>query len=109
MNKNTAIDDCLKKIPERFELVVLASQRARMLYMGSASPLKDEDKKTSKIEVALEEIACDLCTRTSILQSFNSPIEVFDESEEYSSDFEIKDIKEGVSYDDFNIDEEKFD
>lgn len=50
------VEDCLKKIPNRFELVVAASKRARELEVGADDPLVawENDKPTV---VALREIA----------------------------------------------------
>lgn len=50
------VEDCLKKIPNRFHLVVIASKRARQLAMGGAEPVVpwENDKPTV---VALREIA----------------------------------------------------
>jgi len=104
MNKNTVIDKCLEAIPYRFDLVILASQRARMLYLGAKSPLGEEVQ--SKVDLALQEIAAGVCTRKSILESFNSSVTVFDEEETTEPNFNIKEISEGVSYDDFNVEDE---
>lgn len=49
------VEDCIEKVPSRFELVMLASQRARKI--GSGAPLlvdRDNDKNPV---VALREIA----------------------------------------------------
>ncbi|MFT3742321.1 MAG: DNA-directed RNA polymerase subunit omega [Gammaproteobacteria bacterium] len=50
------VQDCLERIPNRFELVIVASSRARQLEIGSADPLVpwENDKPTV---VALREIA----------------------------------------------------
>jgi len=49
------IDDCLEKIPNRFELTLAATNRARQISAGSASMVDiDRDKPTV---VALREIA----------------------------------------------------
>ncbi len=107
MNKNTVIDECLKVIPHRFELVVLASQRARLLYLGAPSVLEDTEK--SRINLALREIAEGACTRKSIIQSFEASIEIFEEEDiAPSQDIVTKNIKDGMSYDDFNIDDDAF-
>lgn len=50
------IEDCLKQIPNRFELVLIASERARALAMGSAEPVIPWDNHKSTV-VALREIA----------------------------------------------------
>jgi DNA-directed RNA polymerase subunit omega len=48
------VEDCLRKIPNRFELVMLASKRARQLFAG-ARPLLETDNQ--EIVTALREIA----------------------------------------------------
>ena len=48
------VEDCLNTIPNRFELVMLASKRARQLFKG-AKPLIDSDNR--EVVVALREIA----------------------------------------------------
>jgi DNA-directed RNA polymerase subunit omega len=49
------VEDCIDKFPSRFELVLIASQRARKLHSGELSSIeKDNDKNTV---IALREIA----------------------------------------------------
>ncbi len=48
------VEDCLARIPNRFELVVVASQRAKDLLKG-ALPLVQADNK--EVVTALREIA----------------------------------------------------
>lgn len=48
------VEDCLNKVPNRFELVLLASRRARQLFKG-AKPLIESDNR--EVVVALREIA----------------------------------------------------
>jgi DNA-directed RNA polymerase subunit omega len=48
------VEDCLDKVTNRFELVLLASKRARHLLEG-AKPLVDS--KNREVVVALREIA----------------------------------------------------
>ncbi|MEG9862034.1 MAG: DNA-directed RNA polymerase subunit omega [Parvularculales bacterium] len=49
------VEDCVKKVPNRFELLLFASQRARAISSGSELALdRDRDKNTV---VALREIA----------------------------------------------------
>ena len=49
------VDDCLKFIPNRFELALCATYRARQLVTG-ATPLVDPDRDKPTV-VALREIA----------------------------------------------------
>ena len=48
------VEDCLEKVPSRFELVLLASRRAKQLLKGSR-PLIDSSNK--EVVTALREIA----------------------------------------------------
>ena len=48
------VEDCLSKVPSRFDLVVLAAKRARQLLKG-AKPLIDSNNR--EVVVALREIA----------------------------------------------------
>lgn len=48
------VEDCLTKIPNRFELVLLSSKRAKQLLKG-ARPLVETDNKD--IVTSLREIA----------------------------------------------------
>lgn len=48
------VEDCLNQVPSRFELVMLASKRARQLFKG-AKPLVESDNR--EVVVALREIA----------------------------------------------------
>ncbi len=49
------VEDCVEKVPNRFELVLLAAQRARNLSRGEA-PTLDRDNDKNPV-VALREIA----------------------------------------------------
>ena len=49
------VDDCLKKIPNRFQLTLAATYRARQLTVGSSPMLEGEKDKPTVI--ALREIA----------------------------------------------------
>jgi DNA-directed RNA polymerase subunit omega len=48
------VEDCLQRVNNRFELVMLASKRARLLFKG-AKPLIESDNR--EVVVALREIA----------------------------------------------------
>lgn len=49
------VEDCIVRVPNRFELVMLASQRARNLSSGTA-PLIERDNDKNPV-IALREIA----------------------------------------------------
>lgn len=48
------VEDCLEKIPNRFELVLLAAKRAKQLLKGSR-PMVESDNK--EIVTSLREVA----------------------------------------------------
>ena len=50
------VDDCIKRIPNRFQMTLAATYRARQIASGSA-PLVDADKDKPTV-IALREIAC---------------------------------------------------
>ena len=50
------VEDCLEKVPSRFELVLLAARRAKQLLKGSR-PLVDSDNK--EVVTALREVAAE--------------------------------------------------
>ncbi len=49
------IEDCLKRIPNRFQLTLVATYRARQLTVG-ASPMLDGEKDKPTV-IALREVA----------------------------------------------------
>ncbi len=48
------VEDCLKNIPNKFELVLLAAKRARQLIKGGRPLLNSDDRE---VVLALREIA----------------------------------------------------
>ena len=77
------VEDCVDKVPTRFELVMLAAHRARGLASGAPLTVdRDNDKNPV---VALREIAEETLTaeqlREAAIESFQRQIEV-DEPEE---------------------------
>jgi DNA-directed RNA polymerase subunit omega len=48
------VEDCLQRVPNKYELIILASKRARQLFAG-AKPLLETDNR--EIVTALREIA----------------------------------------------------
>ena len=78
------VEDCLKKIPNRYEMVKLAAKRVKQLAVDGREPTVDpEDDKPTVI--ALREIAAGLVTFDNI-DSFN-----FDALEEELSEQLISD------------------
>jgi len=77
------VEDCVDKVPNRFELVMLASHRAREISSGSSITVdRDNDKNPV---VALREIAEETQSseelRERMIESYQTQIEV-DEPEE---------------------------
>ncbi len=58
------VEDCLDKIPNRYDLVILASKRARQVALGK-EPLVDAEKDKSTV-IALREIAEGLVTIANV-------------------------------------------
>ena len=77
------VEDCVLKVPNRFELVMLASQRARNLAAGATTTLERENDKNPVI--ALREIADGVVEldqlRDSLVHGMQKQVEV-DEPEE---------------------------
>ena len=58
------VEDCIDKFPSRFELVLVASNRARKLYTGESPTVEiDNDKNTV---IALREIAEETITKEKL-------------------------------------------
>ena len=58
------VEDCIDKFPSRFELVLVASNRARKLYAGEDPTVEiDNDKNTV---IALREIAKETLTKEKL-------------------------------------------
>lgn len=52
------IEDCLKRIPNRFQLTLAATYRARQLTIGSTAQIEvDKSDKDKPTVIALREIA----------------------------------------------------
>ena len=72
------VEDCIDKVENRFELVLLASHRARMIQSGSAILVpRDNDKNPV---VALREIADEMITpgdlKEDLIHSLQKHVEV---------------------------------
>jgi DNA-directed RNA polymerase subunit omega len=87
------VEDCILKVPNRFELCLLASQRAREIGSGSAMMVdRDNDKNpvVSLREIADTDISLD-GLRESLIKNHQKVIEVEDEGED------VIDVMEGES------------
>ena len=67
------VEDCLEKIPSRFDLILMASKRARQLSTTSRDPLVewDNDKPTL---VALREIEEGLLDQKTLEQTLEEDL-----------------------------------
>jgi DNA-directed RNA polymerase subunit omega len=77
------VEDCIKNVKNRFELVILAAKRSRELSTGSEPTLAKDNDKNPVIalrEIAKETISC-ANLRDSIVSSMQRH-QLFDESEE---------------------------
>lgn len=61
------VEDCLDKVENRFELVMVASKRARQLAVGGKDPLVPEEGDKPTV-LALREIAEGRIDRNEILR-----------------------------------------
>lgn len=59
------VEDCLERLNNRFELVLLAAKRARQLDSGEAEPTLDWENDKSTV-VALREIAAGTFTEDDV-------------------------------------------
>ncbi len=68
------VEDCLDNVENRFELVMLATKRARQLATGGKDPLVNEDSDKSTV-IALREISEGLVTNALLqgLPEFEDP------------------------------------
>jgi DNA-directed RNA polymerase subunit omega len=78
------VEDCVTKIPNRFELVMLAAQRAREISAGS--PLTVEKDNDKNPVIALREIADDSLVLDNLRQSLIQGLQRQVESEEPQDD-----------------------
>ena len=62
------VEDCLKHIPNRFELTLAATYRARMLAQGHAAKVDTKDKPcvTALREIAAGKIGAEMLRRVPI-------------------------------------------
>ena len=85
------VEDCIDKFDSRFELVLVASNRARKLHSGEITTLdKDNDKNTV---IALREIAEETLTIDALK---NDLIEEY-QTTTFSEDDELDEPEENVS------------
>jgi len=90
------VEDCVEQIPNRFELVLLAAERARNLSAGSVLTI-DRDNDKNPI-CALREIADKTIDLDEIEESLIKGLQKFVESDEPEEDsLDIDAIQQGLN------------
>ncbi len=80
------VEDCVQKVPNRFNLVLLAANRARAIAAGSPLTLdRDNDKNPV---VALREIAEDMVNPTELRETLIGSLQRVDEHSEAEEEAE---------------------
>ena len=88
------VEDCVTKIPNRFELVVLAGQRARDITAG-AEILVERDKDKNPV-VALREIAEDKVAPEELLEAVVTSLQRYADTDEPEQEGD-EDVTETIS------------
>ena len=87
------VEDCIDKFPSRFELVLVASNRARKLYTGESPTVEiDNDKNTV---IALREIAEETITKEQLK---NDLIQEY-QTNTFSEDEDLNEIEDNTNED----------
>ncbi len=91
------VEDCVLKVPNRFDLVMVAAQRSRDISAGSPLTLERDNDKNPVI--ALREIADETVSieelSDALIQGMQRHVEI-DEPEEEPEDFEMSIIAMGA-------------
>ena len=79
------VEDCLENVANRFELVMVASKRARQLATGGKDPMVDEESDKPTV-IALREIAeghvtAEILTREDEMEAEDELAEAMESSE----------------------------
>ena len=87
------VEDCVQKVPNRFDLVMLAAQRARDISSGAQLTVERDNDKNPVI--ALREIAEETVPLTNLadalVKGYQRQVE-FDEPEEEMPDFDVPQV-----------------
>ena len=92
------VEDCIDKFPSRFELVMVASQRARKLFSGEEPKIeKDNDKNTV---IALREIAAECMTvedmKENLITEYQT-VTISDEEDQQNENKLDNDVDEDIT------------
>ena len=86
------VEDCIDKFPSRFELVLVASQRARKLFSGDKPTVdKDNDKNTV---IALREIASESISAETMKENLIQDFQTVTISDEEDENIEIDSLSD---------------
>ena len=80
------VEDCIDKLPNRFELVLLSAHRARMISQGA--PLSVERDNDKNPVVALREIADDVVDSEELRETLIGTLQRVDEHSEAEEEAE---------------------
>ncbi len=92
------VEDCIVKVPNRFDLVILASQRARAVSAGAAITLDRDNDKNPVValrEIAEETILAD-DLRDSVIRSYQKLAEVDEPEEEEMEMLAVESLADGA-------------
>ena len=96
------VEDCIDKLPSRFELVLVASNRARKLHSGESPTIEKENDKNTVI--ALREIADETISIEEMKKNLVDEYQTISLSEE-EEEFSLENSRE-EEIDNINSDEE---
>ena len=98
------VEDCIDKIPSRFELVLLASQRARKLHTGDKPTVEKENDKNTVIAlreieeqtIPLESMKEDLINDYQSISTFDTINEDYEDRESLEKQDSTKSFADNV-------------
>ena len=93
------VEDCVLKVPNRFDLVMLAAQRARDISAGAPLTVDRDDDKNAVValrEIAEEEVSLETL-HGSLVQGLQKHVEIDEmEEEEEPTDFTLTGLTIGL-------------
>ena len=92
------VEDCIVRVPNRFDLVILASQRARAVAAGAPITIERDNDKNPVValrEIAEETILAD-DLRDSVIRSFQKLAEVDEPTEEEMEMLAVESLADGA-------------
>ena len=90
------VEDCVDKVPNRFDLVLLSGYRARQLS-GGAEPIVDRDRDKNPV-VALREIAAKALKPDELKEDFIRSMQKHAEVDEPEVAPDEEDVREDVQH-----------